>query len=194
MGAVFYNDSNYIAHNCTIITHTYRVALAKIDPTLEDAVGMIDFIPRLRSMGEQALMVHVEEQKATLLELVGRMQISTEGNGSSAQVIPKMVPTPLTHSAMSAGVTAGLGPYVPPPSGPVPGGIGTGGLLGTIAGIATGVANVGRELSGAVGGLSLSRSGGVSGGLNSSSGNGSNATVGKSQGSQNDEEGASLGE
>lgn len=48
MAAVLYNDSCYIAHNCTLITHTYKNDLGKIDSSLHHNSGFIDFIPKFR--------------------------------------------------------------------------------------------------------------------------------------------------
>jgi centromere/kinetochore protein ZW10 len=76
MGAVFYNDCVYICHNCTLMTHLYRQDLGKVDPSLKDTVGFIDYIPRLRALGEQSLCVHLEEQKKALLELLSRVHLS----------------------------------------------------------------------------------------------------------------------
>jgi hypothetical protein len=84
MGAVFYNDCIYIAHNCTLITHMYRQNMARIDTTLEAAVGFADFIPRFRSLGDRCLGRHLEEQRAALSELVQRMHISVEGDAADA--------------------------------------------------------------------------------------------------------------
>ena len=60
MAAVFYNDCNYIAHNCTLISHMYHDDLALVNPLLKDSVGFMDFIPRLRSIGEKVLVVQVQ--------------------------------------------------------------------------------------------------------------------------------------
>jgi hypothetical protein len=79
MGAVFYNDCLYIAHNCTLITHKYRHDMARIDPVLELTVGFADYIPRFRSLGDQCLVRHVEEQSATVAGLVRRINIDPEG-------------------------------------------------------------------------------------------------------------------
>eukprot|EP00596_Hydrurales_sp_CCMP1899_P008559 CAMPEP_0119049468 /NCGR_PEP_ID=MMETSP1177-20130426/64842_1 /TAXON_ID=2985 /ORGANISM="Ochromonas sp, Strain CCMP1899" /LENGTH=658 /DNA_ID=CAMNT_0007026749 /DNA_START=596 /DNA_END=2572 /DNA_ORIENTATION=- len=76
MGAVLYNDSCYIAHNCTLITHFYKEELGKIDISLQNNCGFIDFIPRIRAMGEKCLSGHVEEQRATLSELVTRINLN----------------------------------------------------------------------------------------------------------------------
>ena len=48
MAAVLYNDSCYIAHNCTLITHVYKEDLGKVDTSLNDNSGFIDFIPKFR--------------------------------------------------------------------------------------------------------------------------------------------------
>ena len=48
MAAVLYNDSCYIAHNCTLITHTYKEDLGEIDASLQDNSGFIDFILKFR--------------------------------------------------------------------------------------------------------------------------------------------------
>jgi hypothetical protein len=48
MAAVLYNDSCYVAHNCTLITHTYKNDLGKIDSSLQHNSGFIDFIPKFR--------------------------------------------------------------------------------------------------------------------------------------------------
>jgi hypothetical protein len=42
----------------------------RINPDLHDAVGFMDFIPRLRAMGEKALAAQVEMQKADLVKIV----------------------------------------------------------------------------------------------------------------------------
>ena len=38
--------------------------------------GFIDFIPRFRALGEKCLVGHLDEQKATLLELLQRIQLN----------------------------------------------------------------------------------------------------------------------
>jgi hypothetical protein len=48
MAAVLYNDSCYIAHNCTLITHMYKEDLGKIDASLQDNSGFVDFILKFR--------------------------------------------------------------------------------------------------------------------------------------------------
>eukprot|EP01041_Mallomonas_annulata_P000737 gene737-1415_t len=88
MGALFYNDCVYIAHNCTLLSHTYHQGLAQADPSLQGCVGFIDFLPRFRAAGDKCLTKHVEEQKLTLLELVDKICISptavtTNSNGDN---------------------------------------------------------------------------------------------------------------
>ena len=51
MAAVLYNDSCYIAHNCTLITHIFKEDLGKVDLSLQDNSGFIDFIPKFRYKG-----------------------------------------------------------------------------------------------------------------------------------------------
>lgn len=76
MGAVFYNDCAYLCHNCTLMTHAYRQDIGKVDPLLKDAVGFIDYIPRLRVLGEACLSSHLEEQKKSLGKLFARINLS----------------------------------------------------------------------------------------------------------------------
>ena len=81
MGAVFYNDCLYIAHNCTLISHAYRHEMGRnVSEILQHTVGFADFIPRLRSLGDSVLVRHIEEQKKTLAELVRRIHISPAGD------------------------------------------------------------------------------------------------------------------
>ena len=85
MGAVFFNDCVYIAHNCTLISHHYRQDLGKANPTLIEASGFIDFIPRFRSAGEQTLAAHLEEQKKTIEALIDRINLHPVGETESSQ-------------------------------------------------------------------------------------------------------------
>ena len=98
MGAVLYNDCCYVAHNCTLITHAYKADLTKIDPTLSDSAGFIDFIPRFRALGEKCLAGHLDEQRATLGELVARVRVSPaserskkQGSVSAGMLAPRVV-------------------------------------------------------------------------------------------------------
>ena len=77
MGAVFFNDCSYIAHNCTLVTHSFRHDISKANNLLTESAGFIDFIPRLRALGEQRLVKHVEEQLALLLNLLESVNINT---------------------------------------------------------------------------------------------------------------------
>ena len=80
MGAVFYNDCFYIAHNTTLISHLYRQNFENLDTNnnLQSTIGLIDFIPRFRTLGELKLSKHIEEQKHTLEELIQRIHIRTD--------------------------------------------------------------------------------------------------------------------
>lgn len=97
MGAVFFNDCSYLTHNCTLITHMYREELGKANDLLLETCGFIDFIPRLRSMGEQRLVVHIDEQRNALSELLSRVQIR-----------PTAVSSPSSTSSMHAKTTIPL--------------------------------------------------------------------------------------
>jgi hypothetical protein len=85
MGAVFFNDCLYIAHNSTLISHTYRQELGKINDKLIGCVGFVDFIPRYRAVGEYLLGKHIESQKQTISELVGRINLFTEVGSEQQQ-------------------------------------------------------------------------------------------------------------
>jgi len=89
MGAVFFNDCNYIAHNCTLITHSFRHDIAKANNLLLESSGFIDFIPRLRSLGEQRLVKHVEEQLTLLLNLLESVNICTDIKKSDISIETK---------------------------------------------------------------------------------------------------------
>eukprot|EP01038_Epipyxis_sp_PR26KG_P009864 gene9864-13271_t len=75
MGAMFYNDCLYIAHNSTLITHRYRQGLGKVDEVFLHITGFSDFIPRLR-----CITSHLDEQKRILYDLVRRIRFNCEGN------------------------------------------------------------------------------------------------------------------
>ena len=60
--------------------------MGKIDESMKDIVGFIDYIPRLRSIGEHTLCVHLEEQKNALLELLSRVHLSMN-HETSRQVL-----------------------------------------------------------------------------------------------------------
>lgn len=84
MSAVFYNDCIYIAHNCTLLTHKYRHEMGKIDPVLLNTVGFMDFIPRFRQLGDGVLSRQLEVQRVSLLELVGNIHISADGDSNTS--------------------------------------------------------------------------------------------------------------
>jgi len=79
MGAVFYNDCMYLAHNTTLITHAYQAALTKDDLS---SVGFVDMIPRLRTLGEACIMKHIDQQKGIFAEIVSRMNIDPRSETS----------------------------------------------------------------------------------------------------------------
>jgi hypothetical protein len=84
MGAVFFNDCLYIAHNATVLTHKYRLELSKLDEMFARSVAFTDFIPRLRILGDQCITKHAEIQRAILIELVlTKMKISPAGDDDS---------------------------------------------------------------------------------------------------------------
>jgi hypothetical protein len=88
MGAVFFNDCTYIAHNCTLISHMYRQDLGAANPALFETTGFIDFIPRFRVIGDDVLTAHLEEQKQTLDLLVQRININTLGDDEDTAARP----------------------------------------------------------------------------------------------------------
>jgi hypothetical protein len=82
MGAVFYNDCAYIAHNTTLLTHSMMQAMEKQGArgdtvALRECVGFMDFIPRLRALGEQCLATHVDRQQSMLRGLLEDIRLST---------------------------------------------------------------------------------------------------------------------
>lgn len=79
MGAVFYNDCLYIAHNCTLIAHKYRIEMGKIDEILQYTVGFADFIPRFRNLGDICMTRHLEEQRNSLMIYIQRININPIG-------------------------------------------------------------------------------------------------------------------
>jgi len=110
MGAVFYNDCLYIAHNCTLISHTYRAALGEIDPVLSSTVGFLDFIPRLRALGDRCLSRHIEAQRAQLEVLVSHINISPDGTSKPAHSAQGLkLPSGSAQSGSSTGSSTGTG-------------------------------------------------------------------------------------
>lgn len=76
IGAIFYNDCVYICHNCTLLSHKYKVELdRKLEN--ENSIAFIDFIPRLRSIGEAKLAIHVEAQMSALQKNLSQVKLST---------------------------------------------------------------------------------------------------------------------
>ena len=104
MGAVFYNDCLYVAHNCTLISHKYHADLGKVDPILLRTAGFADFIPRFRTMGDACMTKHLSEQQATLLELVARIRINPEGE---VQSVEKSIMAPVEVEIRPGGLLKG---------------------------------------------------------------------------------------
>lgn len=70
IGAIYYNDCIYIAHNTTLLTHHYR------EEAMQHCLGFIDMIPRFRESGEKILGYHIEEQRKLIADLVTSVNIS----------------------------------------------------------------------------------------------------------------------
>jgi len=82
MGAVFYNDCTYMAHNTTLLTHSMAQAMEKQGvigdaAALRDCVGFMDFIPRLRVLGEKCLATYVDRQQSMLRGLLEEVRLNT---------------------------------------------------------------------------------------------------------------------
>lgn len=83
MGAVFFNDCLYIAHNVILISHRYRNVMMQRsggskdekEHALQGAISFIDMIPRLRKAAEKVLQGHIISQQAVLREMVKRIKI-----------------------------------------------------------------------------------------------------------------------
>jgi hypothetical protein len=80
MGAVFYNDCLYIAHNTILLTHKYRLELSN-DENLQGSIGFIDFIPRLRKLGDACMRNHLTQQENLFTEMVKRIAITPDRQG-----------------------------------------------------------------------------------------------------------------
>ena len=107
MGAVFYNDCHYLAHNCTLLGHSYRGLLLQASGagaskgqgpgqgqdqgqfqgqgqgqsvTLLDTTGLIDLVPRLRALGDSCLEQHVATQSALLSNQLALVNLSPLGD------------------------------------------------------------------------------------------------------------------
>ena len=79
------------------------LVLLLIVPALIVYPGFIDFIPRFRALGEKCLVGHLDEQKATLLELLQRIHL----NPTSERSLNK------TNSTQSHGVVS-VGGFIAP--------------------------------------------------------------------------------
>lgn len=88
MGAVFFNDCIYIAHNVVLISHRYRLLMMQRSSgtdgkdekyqALLGAISFIDFIPRLRKAAEKVLQGHIVSQQSVLREMVKRIKITPD--------------------------------------------------------------------------------------------------------------------
>jgi hypothetical protein len=78
MGAVFYNDCLYIAHNTILLTHKYRLEIGQGEDGLQGSIGFIDFIPRMRKLGDQCMQNHLSQQLTILRNMVDRIKITPE--------------------------------------------------------------------------------------------------------------------
>jgi hypothetical protein len=87
MGGVFFNDCIYVAHNTTLITHKYRTDLGRIDEVLQNSAGFVDFIPRFRSVGEQCLRSHLEDQRVALGGLIRHVHLSPDGEDGTYSTV-----------------------------------------------------------------------------------------------------------
>ena len=93
MGAVFFNDCHYIAHNCILMVHNHRAAMqaytgtgsgaAGAVGTLLETAGFVDFVPRLRALGERCLQTHVEKQRVELSRLLAQVRLSPADEGGN---------------------------------------------------------------------------------------------------------------
>jgi hypothetical protein len=90
MGAVFFNDCHYIAHNCILMVHNHRAAMqaygtgsgaAGAVSSLLETAGFVDFVPRLRALGERCLQMHVEKQRVELSRLLAQVRLSPADEG-----------------------------------------------------------------------------------------------------------------
>jgi hypothetical protein len=88
MGAIFYNDCCYIAHNLSLMVYKYRQVLTSsktntaVASTEHNAfiqcLGLLDFLPRLRKLGEDCLTKHLSAFKQILTEFVVTMRITPQ--------------------------------------------------------------------------------------------------------------------
>lgn len=86
MGAVFFNDCLYLAHNVVLISHRYRQLMVGKDEALQGAISFVDFIPRLRRTAENILQGHISSQQTVLREMTERIKIVPDRDGQS---VPK---------------------------------------------------------------------------------------------------------
>jgi hypothetical protein len=84
MGAVFYNDCLYLAHNTVLLTHKYRLEIHQGEDGLQGSIGFIDFIPRLRKLGDQCMQHHLVEQLGLMKTMVENIKITPDREQQTA--------------------------------------------------------------------------------------------------------------
>ncbi len=84
MGAVFYNDCLYLAHNTVLLTHKYRSEINQSEDGLHGSIGFIDFIPRLRKLGDQCMQHHLVQQLEVIKSMVEDIKITPDREQHSA--------------------------------------------------------------------------------------------------------------
>lgn len=78
MGAVYFNDCLYLAHNTILLTHRYRQEMGKKDEVLQGSIGFVDFIPRFKKAAEKCMEQHINEQYSVLKEMIERIRITPQ--------------------------------------------------------------------------------------------------------------------
>ena len=129
MGAIFYNDCVYMAHNTTLLTHHMtKTHLAKrvdggadagVDlgdadkdkATFMACVGFVDFIPRFKAVGERCLGSHVDLQQSTVQSLLSDVRLSPTGEAEASRDSGNSwgaQNTPATTGAADAGAATSI--------------------------------------------------------------------------------------
>lgn len=97
MGAVFYNDCHYIAHNCILMTFKYKnelVGVVKNVPNKEKydeddlyCIGFVDFIPRLRHFGEDCLNHHIRKILKKCADMIAQIKVKPDHQPSKKSAV-----------------------------------------------------------------------------------------------------------
>jgi hypothetical protein len=82
------------------LTHKYRQDMKAVDEVLVECIGFIDFIPRLRKLGDTCMSTHLQQQQTLIQEMIDRIKI-TPDRQQSAQ-------TPSSSSAAGSSSSGGL--------------------------------------------------------------------------------------